>query len=166
MSKMPSRDRVLIRWDGDKIKARAEKLIGKSVWTIGLAVLSDAKALCPVDTGYLAASLMAASSYQDKGFGESSAGIKGKRPARYQHIQQPSPFEERADVLVGTAVEYGPHVEFGTIRQAAQPFLRPALDMARGKVPQVVRTAAGLEFGDYLNAPSSVFSQTNEAFSE
>jgi HK97 gp10 family phage protein len=160
-----SRDNVLINWNGDEVVKRAKRLIGKSAWTIGLAVLSDAKALCPVDTGYLAASLMAASSYQDKGFGESSAGIKGKRPARYQHIQQPSPFEERADVLVGTAVEYGPHVEFGTIRSSAQPFLRPALDMARGKVPTIVQVGARQEFAEYMNV-KSVYSQTNEAFSE
>lgn len=29
-------------------------------------------------------------------------------------------------VAVGTNVEYGPHVELGTSRQKAQPFLRPA----------------------------------------
>jgi len=29
-------------------------------------------------------------------------------------------------VYIGTEVEYAPHVEFGTIHQKAQPFLRPA----------------------------------------
>jgi HK97 gp10 family phage protein len=32
---------------------------------------------------------------------------------------------------VGTNVEYAPHVELGTSRMRAQPFLRPALDAAR-----------------------------------
>lgn len=30
--------------------------------------------------------------------------------------------------LVGSDVPYAPDIEFGTIRQAAQPFLRPAMD--------------------------------------
>ena len=30
------------------------------------------------------------------------------------------------EVYVGTNVEYAPHVEYGTIKQKAQPFLRPA----------------------------------------
>ena len=29
---------------------------------------------------------------------------------------------------VGTSIEYGPYVEYGTYRMAAQPYLRPALD--------------------------------------
>jgi HK97 gp10 family phage protein len=30
------------------------------------------------------------------------------------------------EVYVGSNVEYAPHVEYGTIKQKAQPFLRPA----------------------------------------
>lgn len=33
--------------------------------------------------------------------------------------------------LIGTNVHYAPHVEFGTFRMRAQPFLRPALQAAR-----------------------------------
>jgi HK97 gp10 family phage protein len=33
-----------------------------------------------------------------------------------------------ASIDIGTNVEYAPHVEFGTIHQSAQPFLRPAFD--------------------------------------
>lgn len=33
---------------------------------------------------------------------------------------------------VGTAVLYGPYLEYGTSRMPAYPFLRPALDAARG----------------------------------
>lgn len=35
---------------------------------------------------------------------------------------------EKAEARVGTNVEYGPHVEFGTSSQRAQPYLRPAYD--------------------------------------
>lgn len=40
---------------------------------------------------------------------------------------------ERAEARIGTNVEYGPHVEFGTSRQPAQPYLRPAYDENKGK---------------------------------
>lgn len=33
--------------------------------------------------------------------------------------------EDKA-VYIGTNVEYAPHVEYGTVKQKAQPFLRPA----------------------------------------
>lgn len=33
---------------------------------------------------------------------------------------------DEKDVYIGTNVEYAPHVEFGTVKQKAQPFLRPA----------------------------------------
>lgn len=38
-----------------------------------------------------------------------------------------------AEARVGTNVEYGPHVEFGTSSQRAQPYLRPAYDENRGR---------------------------------
>lgn len=34
--------------------------------------------------------------------------------------------EDEHTVAIGTNVEYGPHVELGTSRQSAQPFLQPA----------------------------------------
>jgi HK97 gp10 family phage protein len=36
-------------------------------------------------------------------------------------------------VNVGTAVEYGPYVEFGSQHQQAQPFMGPAIEKARRK---------------------------------
>lgn len=42
-------------------------------------------------------------------------------------VQQVNPDHYR----VGTNVEYAPYVEFGTRHQAAQPFLRPALEKVK-----------------------------------
>lgn len=41
--------------------------------------------------------------------------------------------------LVGTNVEYAPHLEFGTNKMAARPFLRPAL---YNNVPEIKRQIA------------------------
>lgn len=68
----------------------------------GLKVLASAKRQCPVDTGRLRSSLVEEMHRDDQGLYE----------------------------LIGTDVEYAPDVEFGTLKQQAQPFLRPALNEA------------------------------------
>jgi HK97 gp10 family phage protein len=66
----------------------------------GRNVERGAKRYCPVDTGRLRSSITSVVGEVD---GETS-------------------------VVVGTNVEYAPHIEFGTSRQTAQSFLRRALD--------------------------------------
>ena len=68
----------------------------------GIRVERIAKKLCPVDTGRLRSSITHA-------LGRDSRSIYCD---------------------VGTDVEYAPYVEFGTSRQGAQPYLRPALGAA------------------------------------
>ncbi len=41
--------------------------------------------------------------------------------------------EDEFKATVGTDVEYGPYVEFGTVRMAAQPFLFPAVEEVFGE---------------------------------
>jgi hypothetical protein len=159
------RDEVLLTWNGADVAKRAQALINKSTWTIGLAVMSDAKQLCPVDFGYLAASIMTASQDKDTELGSPKPASKrftGKKAGNFQHaslllappsfkkIKRPGSEYSGAQVFVGTAVDYGPYVEFGTIRSSAQPFLRPALDMARGKTLTIVKVDAKMTFGEYL----------------
>jgi len=62
----------------------------------GLRIVREAKQRAPVDTGRLRASITA------------ELIERGDKPR----------------VLVGSNVDYAPHVEFGTEKQAAQPFLR------------------------------------------
>lgn len=42
---------------------------------------------------------------------------------------------------VGTSVEYGKHLEFGTRRMAARPWLRPAMDKAAPELPNAITNA-------------------------
>lgn len=78
--------------------------VGKAVTRASVKVHRRAKHLSPVDTGRLRASI----AYE---IGKDGRGIVGR---------------------VGTNVNYARHVEFGTGRMRAQPFLRPALSAARG----------------------------------
>jgi HK97 gp10 family phage protein len=147
---------VIVNWNGDDVKRRAESLASKSSYEIGLEVQGLAKNLSPVDTGRLRGSIMVASSDGRKTLPESVGSEAAKQIA--------SP-DEKGETFVGTAVEYGPYVEYGTRNSSAQPFLRPALDIAKGRVPEIVQRGAKQEFGEYLN-PRGIFSQTNEAFTE
>ena len=162
------RTEVLSEWNGKDVKKRAEKLADKSTWAIGMAVLSNAKLLCPVKYGYLAASLMVAAYNQTTQLGSPSEfGTEtGPKPARFQPIVKPNlSFDKPSEVFVGTAVEYGPYIEYGTVKSFAQPFLRPALDMAQGKALEIIRFNSKLVFAKYLTTRET-FAQTNEAFSE
>ena len=49
-------------------------------------------------------------------------------------------------VIVGTNVDYAPFVEYGTSRSSAQPYLRPAIDIIRGRAPEIVAEEGKREF--------------------
>lgn len=95
-----------IRAYGAKKRGEFEAIIATSA----LEIESDAKALAPVDSGRLRASIRAN-------------------------------FENRLKVTVGTPVEYAPFVEFGTVRQRAQPFLIPAIEANRERFIRNLKAA-------------------------
>ncbi len=47
------------------------------------------------------------------------------------------------DAWVGTNVEYGGYVEYGTYKMAKQPYLRPAVDTNRAAIQQVISDIIG-----------------------
>jgi len=121
-----------------EIKRRAEKLKEKSTFEIGLVVEGQAKLLTPIKTGRLAGSITTQSRTKGtKPDGEAFASDIIQKPA------------SDSEVFVGTPVDYAPYIEYGTRRSSAQPFLRPALNMARGQVPKIVKNGAKLEFEGY-----------------
>jgi hypothetical protein len=156
MAVISKRESTLTKWDGEEVKRRAEKLAGKSSFEIGLAVQGQAKLLVPRQTGRLGGSITTSS-----GFGQKTEP-SGQGSVSSDTIQKPNdPFE----TFVGTPVEYGPYMEYGTRKTSAQPFLRPALDIVRGRALTIVQAGARKEFAEYLST-SQLFSQTNEGFTE
>ena len=147
---------MITTWNGNDVKARAEKLAKLSPFEIGLVVQGYAKNLAPVLTGRLRASITTSS-----GDGRATTPT-GEGSNQDDKISPPS---DKNETFVGTPVFYGPYIEYGTARSRAQAFLRPALDMARGRALTIVQVGARQEFGEYLN-PKSIFNQTNEAFTE
>jgi HK97 gp10 family phage protein len=139
-------------WKGDLIKVKGHSCMTKSIYEIGLIVEGQAKELCARRYGYLAASI----NTQFEGGGTElespSSYAKETPPAShkvdtFRKIQKPN---NNKTVLIGTAVDYGPHVEFGTVKMSAQPFLRPAADLAQGKTLIIVRNNYKYEFKDYM----------------
>lgn len=138
------------KWSGDLIKIQGKKVINKSSFETGLIVEGQAKLLAPKDTGHLAASITTQSKeegtepeYPMK-YGKGSAIIMSASKMR---IKKPN---ADGETYVGTPLEYAPYMEFGTVRTDAQPFLRPALDLALGKVLTIVRKFGKYYFGEYL----------------
>jgi HK97 gp10 family phage protein len=76
-------------------------------------IVSQATALCPVKTGILRGSI----GYAVKD-GPSAGNIEPKGLSQ-------------GEALVGSILEYAPYVEFGTRKQAPQPFLRPSIAIIR-----------------------------------
>lgn len=126
-------------WNGEDIKIKGKKVVNKSAFEIGLVVEGQAKLLCPVQTGRLAGSITTQSISQGSSpTGPTKAGDVISKPA------------DSNEVLVGTNVEYAPYIEFGTIRKSAKPYLRPALDLAKGKTLTITKREAEFVFKDYL----------------
>lgn len=84
--------------------------------------------LCPVDTGHLRASINYRTHIQNDG------------------EQRPDGLDGLADdgeAVIGTNVEYAPHVEYGTRFQRAQPFMRNGIDAALPGIRTIFKRRLG-----------------------
>ena len=79
-----------------------------------LAIERDAKRKCPVDTGRLRGSIST-------------------------DLSQINSYE----ATIGTNVEYAIHVEYGTHKQSAKPYLRPAYNQNVNKLTQELKQILG-----------------------
>jgi HK97 gp10 family phage protein len=142
-------------WRGNEVKIQGKKVVGKSTYETGLIVEGQAKELAARKYGYMAASVNTQS--KDAGTELESPSKYGKETPpvghdvnTFQKITKPN---SDIDTLVGTHIDYSPYIEFGTVKMDAQPFLRPALDLAKGNVLNVVTENGKKYFGNYLRRP-------------
>ena len=99
--------------NSEEVSQGIKSAVNTALEKIGLLAEGYAQMKCPVDTGNLRAS-----------------------------ITHEVDVAEKA-VYIGTNVEYAPHVELGTSRQKAQPFLRPAATEHGGQYKQVLKDTLG-----------------------
>lgn len=106
--------------------------LDKGFLEVGVRVVTQAKALVPVEFGVLGASIMLSSPLDPEyGLGvapEKNGGGKGGGG----DAPKISQVAGKHEAYVGTAVEYGIYQEFGTRKMPAQPFLRPAIQIVTG----------------------------------
>lgn len=113
----------------------AEQALKAAIVQTMIRVRTEAVQSAPSDLGQLRNSIMWRKGWttdafgfpQEGGFNEAGPGKNGSEQAT-QKITSPSGLEG----FVGSAVEYATYQEFGTRRQKAQPYMRPAADAVRG----------------------------------
>ena len=143
---------IRTNWNGDEIKSLARKVVEGSVWSLAMEVNSRAKEYCPKRYGYLAASI----NVQMKNKGtelESPEKYRRMNPPRgynVEHFEPITPPEIETEADIGTAVQYNFYMEYGTYKDAAQPFLRPAFDETFGKFSEIVEVNGKNVFADYM----------------
>lgn len=96
-----------LEWYGDKIKLDINNASVKFLIRATNLVQRDAKLLVPVDTGNLRVSIVKAVD------------------------------NNKLEGSVSTNTEYAPSIEFGTRRQRAQPFMRPALNDNKANILKI-----------------------------
>ena len=104
-------------WHGEKIKGKMRRAIPKALMITGAQAVTLVKELVPVDTGLLKSSITFATS---KGR-EKPTVEKGITADEKDLIEKP---DDKLSLKIGTAVEYAPHVEYGTVKMKRQSFLR------------------------------------------
>ena len=149
---------VRIFWNGETVKKKMQNVCFKTVYEAGVACLNQAVMLCPVADymgGRLRASLTMKTNKQTK-YG------RGGAPKESGDDIQP-PGEENV-AHIGTAVSYSFFQEFGTLRMAAQPYLRPAFDYIKGETLRIAMRNGKYELVDYLGIKGvTTFQQNVEA---
>lgn len=133
-------------WDGELVQVLGKKYAGGSVLVAGKIIMSQAVSLAAVDTGRLRGSITVQTkthSIFNEDRSEAEAG---------DIIQKP---QQENTAHVGTDLEYGIYQEFGTGKMAAQPYLRPAFDLSRGKSLNAVTKLGKTILVDYLFRPGT-----------
>lgn len=122
----------MIKDNTDKVLLEVDRLIKQKLQRACLLVERAAKKLCPVKTGTLRRSIIS-NWYGATGSRSISWAANKKKGIKAGKTEIPPQVEKRG--LIGSNIEYAPHVEMGTSKMVAQPYLRPALhgNMARIK---------------------------------
>ncbi len=124
-----------LNWYGDKAIKSMDQAISIALEASGLIVEGQAKALCPVDSGRLRNSISYSIDGKVEGLNKAGKRKKGKQEASSDDGVKPNPAKDT--VVIGTNVEYGPHVELGTVKMEAQPYLNPALDRNKKNIAKI-----------------------------
>jgi len=137
------------------IRASLGELIDNAVRTAAFEIEGRAKGYAPVDTGSLRNSIHTITD-QSSGYADAVASSeaahdearangktpKGRSVSSDFNLFPDLPQPARSEATVAVAAEHGLAVERGTVRQAPQPYLTPAVEEVRPLFKQAVAAAA------------------------
>lgn len=123
-----ARNNTIVQLDTRKLNALIRKIPGNladAVAATAFAIERQAKINAPVDTGALRASIYSRIGKSGGSGATAAAEVASLRPGT-EMGNLPEP-ENATTAYVGPGVEYAIHVELGTSKRGAQPFLLPAV---------------------------------------
>ena len=107
-----------------QILARMKTKRDQALVIVGRQAIGFVKPLVPVDCGFLRSSITFATS-TEPGKPTREAGKGGGSITAPISVVPEKPGE--GHVVIGTNLHYAPHIEYGTVKMSAQPFLRPGI---------------------------------------
>ncbi len=111
----------------DKAAEAMEAAIESALYAAAVKIHGDAVMMAPIDTGNLRGSLsFSVCGGQAEGVSAPASSADGVGAAS----------ENTANI--GTGVHYAPHVEYGTRKMSARPFLEPALQQNRQAIQDLM----------------------------
>lgn len=119
----------------DDVASALPDILSKVVRKTAFEIQSDAQSLAPRDTGFLANSIYVRTS-KDSTYSQVEQPTK-KDASLLQEVEAP-PDDQTAYVAVGA--NYGLYVELGTIHQAPQPYLTPAVEAGQEALEKAAST--------------------------
>lgn len=119
-----------IQWDDNRIKAAILQAANKGIEAAGDVVANRAVTLIGNDHGGV----------------PSLPGNPPNTQTGTLHKSITRTVAEAGKVLVGTAVEYGPYLEFGTSRMAPRPWIRRALAESKAQATAAFRAGFRIAF--------------------
>lgn len=136
------------------IRRSLADLIGAKVREAAFEIEKRAKENTPVDTGALRNSIHVVTD-RDDGYAEAVASAeaahesalaagktpKGRSASSELRLFPEPPKPKAGEAIVAVGVEYGIDVERGTVRQAPQPYLTPAVEEVRPLFKNAVASA-------------------------
>ena len=128
----------------DDVASALPDILSKVVRKTTFEIQSDAQSLAPRDTGFLANSIYVKTS-KDSTYSQVEQPTK-KDASLLEEVDSP-PDDQTAYVAVGA--NYGIYVEYGTVHQAPQAYLTPAVEAGQEALEKAASAIEGM-IGDAL----------------
>lgn len=130
-----------IKWNGPQVKVLGEQALEKSLLKLAIGIQGQAVLLAPVNKGRLRGSIFIKSKNFNKGNDYSNKALSEDI---IEDVTEPLTYH------IGTNVSYAVYQEYGSIKNKAQPFLRPAFDIYNSKSLEIIQSEGRSVFKEYL----------------